>query len=87
MEVSKKKSNGLQKVDVVGTQRAGTSFAANDADYKDRMCVVSGGLGTTTVSYKGKSYYVCCTGCKAAFEDDPATWIAEFEAKRKKMMP
>lgn len=72
---------------VLGSQRSGTSFAQADDDYGDRTCVISQGLGTIAVSYQGKSYYVCCTGCKAAFEDDPAMWIARFEemkAEKKK---
>lgn len=69
--------------DVIAAQRQGTSFARADDDYGDRTCVISEGLGTTQVSYKGRSFWVCCSGCKAAFEDDPEGWIAKFEAKRK----
>lgn len=69
-------------VDVIGTQREGVSFAKADDDYGDRTCVISGGLGTSTVTYKGKSYYVCCSGCKAAFEEEPERWIARFEAQK-----
>lgn len=46
--------------------------------------MISQGLGTTQVSYKGKSYWVCCSGCKAAFEEDPEKWIAKFEAMQTK---
>lgn len=73
--------------DVIGSQRSGTSFAQADDDYGDRTCVISQGLGTIEVSYQGKSYYVCCTGCRAAFEDDPEMWIARWEeikAQKKK---
>ena len=48
----------------------------SDSDYGDKTCIISQGLGTISVSYKGKSYWVCCTGCKAAFEAEPETWIA-----------
>lgn len=64
---------------VLGAQRSGTSFAQASDDYGDRTCVISQGLGTISVSYQGKSYFVCCSGCKAAFEDDPAMWIERFE--------
>jgi hypothetical protein len=73
--------------DVLASQRSGTSFAQADDDYGERTCIISQGLGTISVSYQGKSYYVCCTGCKAAFEDDPGMWIARFEemkAEKKK---
>ncbi len=82
-EVERKKGNRFMRVDTVGTQREGSSFALNDEDYKDKTCVISGGLGTSQVSYNGKSYWVCCSGCKAAFDEEPARWVAEFEAKLK----
>lgn len=83
LEVERKRGTKFTRVDTVGTQRDGSSFALNDTDYKDRTCVISAGLGTTQVSYNGKSYWVCCSGCKAAFDEDPARWVAEFEAKQK----
>ncbi|MBX7104502.1 MAG: YHS domain-containing protein [Gemmataceae bacterium] len=42
---------------------------------KGPECIVTGGLGTITVSYKGQTYYVCCTGCKDAFESNPEKYI------------
>jgi hypothetical protein len=83
MELSRQQGSRFLRFDTVATQRQGTSFAKSDDDYGERICIISGGLGTMQVSYQGKSYWVCCTGCKAAFEDDPATWIAEFNAKQK----
>ncbi len=82
MEVHKARGSAAFRLrDVGGTQRNGVSFAKADDDYGDRTCVISGGLGTSTVTFKGKSYYVCCSGCAAAFNDDPEKWIAKFEAK------
>ena len=66
--------------DTIGCQRTGTSFALSDSDYGEKTCVISQGLGTTAVSFQGKTYWVCCSGCKAAFEEEPAKWIARFEA-------
>ena len=63
----------------VGYTREGTSLAVRGAG--ERVCVVSGGKGTTAVTYKGETYYVCCSGCKQAFEDDPETIIAEYKSK------
>ena len=76
-------SAALRVRDVVGAQREGTSFARSDEDYGDRTCIISQGLGTMSVSYQGKTYYVCCTGCKAAFEDDPERWIARLQEQKK----
>jgi hypothetical protein len=83
LEVERKKGGRFARVDTIGTQREGSSFALNDTDYKDKTCVISGGLGTSQVSYNGKSYWVCCSGCQAAFNEEPARWVAEFEAKQK----
>lgn len=90
MEISRKRGaqKDFQRYDTVSTQREGTSFALSDTDYGERECIVSQGLGTIAVSFNGKSYYVCCTGCKAAFEDDPEHWLAKLaermEEKEKK---
>lgn len=63
----------------VGYTRAGTRLAASGSGGPE--CIVTGGAGTIAVSHKGKTYYVCCSGCKQAFEDDPETFIAEAKQK------
>ena len=83
LELSKKRGSKFQRFETIASQRRGTSFALDDSDYGERECIISGGLGTMQVSFEGKSYWVCCTGCKAAFEEEPARWIAEYEAKKK----
>jgi YHS domain len=65
----------------VGATKEGVPFAEVA---KGPECIVSGGLGTIKVSYKGKDYWVCCTGCRDAFKDDPEKFIKEAEAKAKK---
>jgi hypothetical protein len=64
-------------------QRQGTSFAVADSDNPGPKCIISGGLGTMNVEYQGKSYPVCCSGCAAAFKDDPERWLARLAAKTK----
>jgi hypothetical protein len=65
----------------VGATKEGVPFAEGDGK---PVCVVSGGLGTIPVMYKGKTYYVCCSGCRDAFNDDKETYIKEFEEKQAK---
>ncbi|MDA0282156.1 MAG: YHS domain-containing protein [Planctomycetota bacterium] len=77
---------GFRQIDVIGSQREGVSFAKADDDYGDKTCIISGGLGTSTVTYKGKTYYVCCSGCKAAFDDEPERWIARLEEQKAEKM-
>ena len=43
---------------------------------RDR-CIVTEGKGTSKVSYKGKTYWVCCSGCRDAFLDDPEGVLAD----------
>jgi hypothetical protein len=49
---------------------------------KKNECVVSGGVGTMPVSYKGETYWVCCSGCRDAFNENPEKYINEFKAKK-----
>ena len=65
----------------VACNKVGESLGAKE---KKNVCVVSGGLGTSTVSYKGQTYYVCCSGCRDAFNENPEKFIKEFEAKKNK---
>jgi hypothetical protein len=48
-----------------------------------KECVVSGGLGKIAVSFKGETFYVCCTGCRDAFNENPEKYVKEFKAKKK----
>ena len=79
LTVHNKRGSRLRQVNVVANQRQGTSFAMKLDDYGDKTCVVSQGLGTMTVMYDGRTFYVCCSGCRAAFLEDPKKWIASFE--------
>lgn len=76
----------FRQFDVIGSQREGVSFAKADDDYGTKTCIISGGLGTMTVSYEGRTFYVCCSGCKAAFDDEPERWIARWEAQKAEKM-
>jgi YHS domain-containing protein len=64
----------------VGATKEGVAFAGGDGGPE---CVVSGGKGTMRVSYKGKTYYVCCTGCRDEFNAEPEKYVQEYEAKKK----
>jgi hypothetical protein len=69
------------KVYQVGATKEGVPFADGETGPE---CVVSGGLGTIKVMYKGQTYYVCCSGCRRAFQDEPEKYIKEYEAKKAK---
>ncbi|MEZ6058725.1 MAG: hypothetical protein R3C19_00015 [Planctomycetaceae bacterium] len=83
LEVGRRRGTApFRRYDTVSTQREGTSFAISDAGYGDKTCIISQGLGTISVSYQGRSYWVCCSGCKAAFDADPEKWIARAEKQK-----
>lgn len=65
----------------VAFTKKGETFAASE---KKPECVVTGGLGTSTVSYKGVTHYLCCSGCRDAFNENPEKYIKEFEARKRK---
>ena len=58
----------------VGATKEGVPFASGDGKPE---CIVSGGLGTITVSHKGQTYYVCCSGCRVEFQENPEKYIKE----------
>ncbi len=80
---SRKESQSLyHRLGEVGYTREGAKLASSDQT--GPICVVSGGVGTIKVSYKGEMYYVCCTGCRDAFNDDPETFLTEYKARLEK---
>lgn len=70
----------------MGLTLKGSGFGKFD---DPRECIITGGSGKITVSYQGVTYYVCCGGCKDAFDADPAKEIAQWkkrkEEEKKKM--
>ncbi|HBH54515.1 MAG TPA: hypothetical protein DDY91_21745 [Planctomycetaceae bacterium] len=70
------------RVAEVGYTRAGTRLA--EKGVTGRECVVTGGQGTIQLEHKGQSYWVCCTGCREAFVDDPEGVLAEAKKRGKK---
>jgi hypothetical protein len=66
---------------LVGATKEGESFGTTA---KKNECIVTGGLGTIAVQFMGATYYVCCSGCRDAFNEDPAKYVKEFKAKKKK---
>jgi YHS domain-containing protein len=81
-EKRRETQQSYQRVAEVGYTREGTRLAFKDGTGPE--CVVTGGAGTIQVSYKGQTYYVCCTGCRQAFEDDPEGVLAEYAARLEK---
>ena len=63
----------------VGYTRVGSDFGKG-TNYIE--CVVTGGVGTIEVTHEGKTYYVCCTGCRDYFNEHPAEVLAEYRERK-----
>ena len=68
-----------KKVAEVSYSKVGVSLAGG----KKAECIVTGGLGTMTVSFNGKTYYVCCSGCRDEFNANPKKYVDEYEKAKK----
>jgi hypothetical protein len=68
------------KVYQVAASKQGESLGA--AANKNE-CIVTGGLGTMAVMYMGETFYVCCTGCRDAFNEEPAKYVKAYKEKKK----
>ena len=42
---------------------------------KKPECIVSGGAASIAVQYGGKTYYVCCSGCRDEFLASPEKYV------------
>ncbi len=72
-----------KNVITVGLTKEGESFAAGAGGADLPKCILTGGSASMTVSYQGKSYPVCCTGCRDEFNDNPAKYAAKADAVAK----
>ena len=77
---AQKKGVGIaRRLVEVGLTKEGASLAGG----KKNECIITGGLGTIAVSYNGKTYYVCCTGCRDEFNANPKKYVEEYEKSKK----
>jgi len=76
-----KAATGFTRQFQVGTTKDGEPFAEVA---KGPECIVSGGSGTMAVIHDGKTYYVCCSGCRDEFKADPEKYIKLAKQKQKK---
>jgi len=69
----------LARLAEVGYTRKGSGFGISQ---KENECVVTGGEGDIRVEHAGKTYYVCCTGCRDEFNENPQKVLAEFKTRK-----
>lgn len=59
----------------VGLTKEGETFAAGSSATEAPKCLVTGGAATLTVAYQGRSYPICCSGCRDEFLESPDKYI------------
>lgn len=69
-------SDQFARLAEIGYTRKGSRFGHGGGVSPE--CIVTGGLGTIAVEYKGQTYYVCCTGCRDYFLDQPEEVLAQY---------
>ena len=67
----------------VGLTKEGESFAAGGGASDLPKCIMTGGAASMTVSYQGKTYPVCCSGCRDEFNDNPEKYAKKAELAAK----
>jgi hypothetical protein len=72
-------SENFTRLAEVGYTRKGSGFGQGASQIE---CVVTGGLGVIPVTHQGKTYYVCCTGCRDLFHDDPEGVLADYRQRK-----
>ncbi len=84
VESRKNQSSNWSRIVEMGMTRDGTTIAIGDGQKK---CVVTGGQGDMEVKISGKSYFVCCSGCRDALLEDPEAFIKGLNQSETKQIP
>jgi YHS domain-containing protein len=80
LEAQEPDSKRYYRLGEVGYTREGVSFAVGESG---PVCIVTEGRGSIAINYKGKTYYVCCSGCKDLFNENPEAILAEAAERQK----
>jgi YHS domain-containing protein len=62
----------------VNLGKEGESFAAGGEAEDLPKCIVTGGAATLSVAYQGKTYPLCCTGCRDEFRENPEKYARKL---------
>ena len=74
----------------VGLTKEGESLAAGTSSSERPKCIVTGGAATMSLTYQGRTFLICCTGCRDEFNENPEKYIkkaslmAQAEGSRSK---
>jgi YHS domain-containing protein len=65
----------FSRVFEVSLTKEGESFAGGSSATERPRCIVTGGAATMTLTYQGRTYSICCTGCRDEFNDNPEKYV------------
>ena len=77
--VQKKGVGIARRLVEVGLSKEGVSLAGG----KKNECIVTGGWARWPCRIAGKTYYVCCCGCRDEFNANPKKYVEEYEKSKK----
>ncbi len=77
---SKRATGTFKRIAELGLTRKGSGFGKAGSGGPE--CIITGGLGTISVTHDGKTYLVCCSGCKDLFEADPEGELAAYRERK-----
>jgi YHS domain-containing protein len=59
----------------VGLTKEGESLAGGGTAADGPKCIVTGGAATMTLTFQGKTFPICCTGCRDEFNESPEKYL------------
>ena len=76
-EIQEAGSTQFTRLMEIGLTRDGESLGAGAASSTSEpaKCIVTGGAASTTVSYRGRTFPICCSGCRDQFNDNPEKYL------------
>lgn len=70
----------LIRMGEVGYTRKGSGFGAGGSSLSE--CVVTGGNASSSYTYNGKAYPVCCSGCRDMMAQDPEGVLRDYKIRK-----
>lgn len=59
----------------VGLTKEGESLAGGSTASDRPRCIVTGGAATMTLTYQGRTFPICCSGCRDEFNENPEKYL------------
>ena len=67
-----------------GMNNENESLGGKGGASEGEKCIVTGGAAGMSVTYQGKSYPLCCTGCRDEFNENPEKYVKKMLLRMQK---